>query len=148
MEQEIKLIIGIAILWGAGLVVFFFFIIRRNMRLRKKEKEKKIAAGLEARTPADFKRGQVYQMAVASRSHVTVPYYVIVMNTGEDFIETGIPDHHNCMIKYPSPEWNYHIPRMKYIGSRPEHKLLTFKQKGLLIIPDGGTIDMRKRRYT
>jgi hypothetical protein len=58
--------------------------------------------------PSDFKKGEVYRMAVASRSHVKKPYYVIINDTGRGFIETYIlsstpgkfPDHGKKLSQY------------------------------------------------
>lgn len=80
--------------------------------------------------PHDFKKGEVYKMNVASRSHVKSPYYVIIKKVGKDFIVTDIPGHHSLIIN--EDNWDYHIPRMKLIGSNPFNKLLIYNQKNLI----------------
>ncbi len=79
--------------------------------------------------PIDFMIGSIYKMQVASRSHVKNPYYVIISNVGVDFIETDIPNHHSLKINYPSPEWEYHIPRMILMSNSYENMQLIHKQK-------------------
>jgi hypothetical protein len=82
--------------------------------------------------PSDFKTSQVYRMNVASRSHVKSPYYVCIKLVGKDFIETYIPGEHSLRINYPSEEWNYHIPRMEFIGDNEESRNLLFNQGNLI----------------
>lgn len=65
--------------------------------------------------PSDFKKGEVYRMAVASRSHVTEPYNVIINDVGDNFIETYVPDKHLLRIEYPSLQWDYQTARMTFI---------------------------------
>jgi len=62
--------------------------------------------------PTDFKIGEIYKMAVASRSHVTKPYFVIIKDVGVDYIETYIPGNHSLRIDYPSGTWYYQTARM------------------------------------
>lgn len=56
-----------------------------------------------------------YRMAVASRSHVTEPYNVIINDVGDNFIETYVPDKHLLRIEYPSLQWDYQTARMTFI---------------------------------
>ncbi len=72
---------------------------------------------LESLTPQDFKKGEVYRMAVASRSHVKKPYYVLIKDVGDDYIETYIPNRNSNKINFHSAEWDYHIPRMTLINA-------------------------------
>jgi hypothetical protein len=66
--------------------------------------------------PSDFKKGEVYRMAVAKWSHVTEPYHVIINDVGSDFIETYIPGKHSLRIEYPSPTWDYQTERMTFVN--------------------------------
>lgn len=86
-------------------------------------------------TPKDFKVGDVYKMSVASRSHVKSPYYVIIKQVTEDFIETDIPGEHSLRIRFGSPEWSYHIPRMTRIGNDAKSVKLIKGQKNLFKNP-------------
>lgn len=74
--------------------------------------------------PSDFKINEVYEMS--SGYHTSKPYYVLIDDIEDDFIETTIPHKHSLKIMYNSFEWKYHIPRMTYIGviSNPEIKKL------------------------
>lgn len=78
-----------------------------------------------------FKVGEVYKMAVGSRSHVTEPYYVIIKYVGEDYIVTYIPGKQSVRISFDN-NWEYHIPRMTYIGNDEYSVKLLYNQKGLL----------------
>ena len=87
-------------------------------------------------------------MAVASRSHVRSPYYVIIKSVGKDFIETEIPGHNSLKItgddgRGPSlGNWDYHIPRMSLIGSGPGVEKLLYNQKNL--VPEKPTSFIKK----
>ena len=82
--------------------------------------------------PSDFKVGEVYKMDVARRSHVKHPYYVIIDAVDDYFIVTKIPEKDCLQIKYSSPEWDYHIPRMTLIGSDSNAKKLIHNQPNLI----------------
>ncbi len=83
--------------------------------------------------PSDFNIGEVYKMAVASRSHVKKPYYVIIKNKNKHSIQTNIPHRHSLIIKYISPEWDYHIPRMTFVGNDDKsRKLVTDPANGVI----------------
>lgn len=82
--------------------------------------------------PLDFMTGEIYQMAVTSRSHVKKPYYVIIKKVTPWSITTDIPGYHSLEIPYGSEMWKYHIPRMKYIGSNKKSKQLIYNQKTLI----------------
>ena len=82
--------------------------------------------------PSDFKEGEIWQFGVASRSHVKKPYYVIIKSVGNDFIETSVPGRHSLKIALGSPEWKYHIPRMKFVSDYSEDKsVLLYNQQSL-----------------
>lgn len=81
---------------------------------------------------SSFKKGDVYKMKVASRSHVKKPYYVIIEVVNDDAIVTTIPGFHSLCIQLNSPEWEYHIPRMKLVGNSEEDKKLLYNQKHLI----------------
>lgn len=66
--------------------------------------------------PSDFKKGEMYKMAIGSRSHVIEPYHVIINDVGFDFIEIYIPNKHSLKIKYPSLQWDYQTARMTFVG--------------------------------
>lgn len=85
-----------------------------------------------SKTPSDFKKGEVYKMAVASDSHVKSPYYVVINDVGKNFIVTDIPYKHTVKIKYPSYEWDYHIPRMTLAGNWEEDRKLLYNQNNLI----------------
>lgn len=85
---------------------------------------------------SDFKVGQVYKINVASRSHVTQPYYVEILEVNNSFIDkinssyyivTGIPSGHTLKIT-PDNNWDYHIPRMTYMGTKEQCKYLINNQ--------------------
>ncbi len=79
----------------------------------------------------DFQVGQVYKMKVAKESHVKRPYYVIVSEVGDDHITTKIPFEHSLKIT-KGLSWDYHIPRMKLMGSGIKERRLLYFQKGLV----------------
>lgn len=73
--------------------------------------------------PSDFMAGHLYEMS--SGYHTIRPYYVQVIEIGEDYIITDIPDHHSLKIKI-GENWDYHIERFTYIGklNNSNHHLL------------------------
>lgn len=77
---------------------------------------------------SQFRKGQIYKMNPASRSHVDKPYYIEILKTGFNFIITNIPEYHSLKIEYPSFKWDYHIPRMEYIGDDSEARKLIYNQ--------------------
>ncbi len=77
-----------------------------------------------------FKVGQIYLMAVGPRSHVKSPYYVEIIEVGKDYIVTNIPGEHALEIE-KNNNWDYHIPRMEYVGTKSTHGHLLLDQKGL-----------------
>ena len=81
------------------------------------------------KTPGDFTAGSIYKMAVAKDSHVKKPYYVMIYELGKDYIKTSIPGKHELEIKFGTYEWNYHIPRMTFIGEYDKSKHLLNNQK-------------------
>lgn len=83
------------------------------------------------KTPKNFSVGEVYEMFPASRSHVTTSYYIEIIEVGSDYIITSIPEYHSLKISY-SNNWDYQIPRMKYIGTGIEFRHLLFNQHGLM----------------
>lgn len=74
-----------------------------------------------------FKVGQIYKMHVAHASHVLNPYYVEIVEVGPDYIVTNIPDKHSLRITKHS-NWDYHIPRMVYMGMKATHGHLLLNQ--------------------
>ena len=82
--------------------------------------------------PSDFKIGEVYEMRPARRSHVRRSYYVIINDVSNDRIETYIPDKHALEILHRSPEWEYHIPRMRFVGTDAKSRGLVLNQDFLL----------------
>lgn len=118
---------AIGVLFFAFLFVAWTYLVV-SYRIKKWFTKKYPKEGTN-KTPADFKRNEIYKMAVASRSHVTKPYYVIIISTGPDFIATYIPHRDSFRIKYPSPEWDYHIPRMTYVKTSNENDPLLHNQK-------------------
>lgn len=112
---------AIGVLFFTGLfLTYIFLVIRKRIKDRFHKEPKK---------PSDFKVNQIYKMAVAKRSHVTKPYYVIIVLTGPDFIETYIPGQHSLRITYPSDGWDYHIPRMTYVKTSDKNDILLHHQK-------------------
>lgn len=81
--------------------------------------------------PYNFKKGEVYKMDVAERSSVKHPYYVIIKDVGIDFIVTDIPGKHSLKITKGN-NWDYHTPRMTFIGSDKLSKELIYNQKNLI----------------
>lgn len=92
------------------------------------------SASIEAynRSPRDFEEGEVYEFSVAERSHVKKPYYVIIEDVGDDFIQTHVPDGHSLKINHNSYEWGYHIPRMRFIGDDEESRKLIYNQPNII----------------
>ena len=74
--------------------------------------------------PSDFTIGDIYKMNVASRSHVLKPYYVIIKNVTDYYIETLVPGEHSLKIHINTFEWGYHIPRMERIIGYKNGKIL------------------------
>lgn len=64
------------------------------------------------RLPSDFKIGHLYQMSPGY--HTRKPYYVQVIEIGEDYIVTDIPERHSTKIKM-GENWDYHIRRFTHI---------------------------------
>lgn len=117
---------------GDAIGVMFFAILIASwivLAIRQRIKKWFGKKPLAKKTPADFRRNQIYKMAVASRSHVTKPYYVIILTTGPNHIATYIPGQHSLRINYPSDEWDYHIPRMTYVKTSDENDILLHHQK-------------------
>lgn len=79
----------------------------------------------------EFKEGQIYKMNVSTRSHVKAPYYVEIIETTSNFIVTNIPNMHSLKIE-KGINWDYHIPRMEYIGEKETHGHLILNQKNLI----------------
>ncbi len=75
----------------------------------------------------EFIVGEVYKMNVASRSHVTKPYYVIIEEVGKNYIITNIPNEHSLIISKDT-NWDYQVPRMDYVGCDEESKKLLYNQ--------------------
>lgn len=82
-------------------------------------------------SPYSFKVGEIYKMSVASRSHVKSPYYVEITEVGNDYIKTNIPGNHSTKIKI-GENWDYHILRMRFVGSDSLSKKLIYNQKNLI----------------
>lgn len=70
-----------------------------------------------------FQAGQIFKMNVAARSHVNHPYYVEIIEVGENYIVTNIPGEHSLKItkEGTNPNWSYHIPRMVYVGDKKDY---------------------------
>lgn len=94
---------------------------------KKEPKEKRKADNV----PSDFKINEVYKMDAGY--HTKKPYYILIEDIGEDFIQTTIPDKHSFKIMQSSYEWKYHIPRMMYMGTihNDELKKLVYNQHHL-----------------
>lgn len=78
--------------------------------------------------PTDFKVGEIYKMKVASRSHVKKPYYVQIIEVGDDFIKTNIPNKHSLKICKGNGNWEYQTERMEKVGTIKTHLNLLFNQ--------------------
>lgn len=65
-------------------------------------------------TPADFILNGIYKIVPGERSYERKSYYVEVIEIGNDFIVTNIPDKHSLIIQ--GPNWEYQTNRMTYIG--------------------------------
>lgn len=83
-----------------------------------------------------FAAGQILKMDVASRSHVSQPYYVEVLEynpyakDGEVKMVTNIPGKHSCKMIVGS-NWEYHLPRMTVVGMKEKYGHLLNNQKFL-----------------
>lgn len=99
-----------------------------NWFKKKKEEIKKVLPKT-LKTPSDFRIGEVYRMAVAERSHETQPYYIEIKDVEIDFIETNIPERHSLKIYYGSPEWDYRVSRMTYVGNDKKSRIFLYGQK-------------------
>ena len=78
-----------------------------------------------------FKVGQIYKMNPASRSQVKQPYYVEIIEVGEDYIITNIPERHSLKISYGN-NWDYHYPRFEYVGMKDVMGYLLWNQPNIL----------------
>ena len=84
-----------------------------------------------------FREGQILKMAVASRSHVRHPYYVLVTYYNENAIigeikmTTTIPGEHSLNMIVGS-NWEYHRPRMTIMGTNATHGYLLKNQLSLV----------------
>lgn len=80
---------------------------------------------------ADFCKGQIWKMLPTDRSHVTKPYYVEILEVSDGRIVTNIPGEHSLEITKhgKNPNWDYHIKRMVFEGSREEYGKLIFNQQ-------------------
>lgn len=78
--------------------------------------------------PKDFKIGEVYKMKVGSHSHVKHPYFVEIIDVDEKSITTNIPGEHSLNIEL-GKNWEYHIPRMEFVGTISSHPHLLLNQK-------------------
>lgn len=72
--------------------------------------------------------GAIIKMDPASRSHAKSFYYVEILTVGEDKIVTNIPGEHSLEITKDN-NWDYHLPRMKYIGDKEQYGYLLLNQK-------------------
>lgn len=70
-----------------------------------------------------IKVGDVLKFGVASRSHVSKPYFVEVIAVDSDSITTSIPHLHSTKIP---KNMRYHSNRAKYIGTIKENKNLVY----------------------
>lgn len=77
----------------------------------------------------DVRVGDILRFNVTRRSHEDKPYYVKVVRFTKEELVTTIPGKHTLEIEYGTPEWNYHIPRIEYIGSFAEFGHLLHGQK-------------------
>lgn len=69
-------------------------------------------------------------MSVGSRSHVKVPYFVEIVDVGDDYITTSIPGKHE--LKIDKGNWDYQTSRMTYVGTKEQYGQLLYNQEGLL----------------
>lgn len=82
---------------------------------------------------SEFKKGDIIKMAVASRSHVIAPYYVLILEynanakDGEIKMITEIPGKHSLQMVVGS-NWEYHYPRMTKVGTLQTHAHLLLNQ--------------------
>lgn len=72
--------------------------------------------------------GAIVRMGLASRSHVSSFYFVEILEVNDDKIVTNIPGKHSLVISKDN-NWDYHIPRMKYIGHKAQYGYLIMNQK-------------------
>ncbi len=84
---------------------------------------------MRTRQPSDFIKGEVYQMAVANESHITKPYYILIDDVGKIFIKITIPEKGSLKIYEDTLAWDYHTPRMTFIGADNISKQLIYNQK-------------------
>lgn len=101
---------------------------KRHNTFDMKKKITNILLGKTVSNPKDFKVGHVYKMAVAERSYVAEPYYVIVLEIGKDFVITEVPKEHRLKI-VKGNNWKYHIGRFTYIGNDQKSMDLLYNQK-------------------
>lgn len=76
-----------------------------------------------------FIAGHIYKVNVASRSHVTKPYYCEVISYDGHTLITNIPDQHRFTIEKDTFEWDYHTPRFEHIGDKETYGHLIYNQK-------------------
>ena len=77
-----------------------------------------------------FQKDDILKVEVGIRSHVTKPYYVLVVHGGATFFETTIPGVSNRSWDMESPEWSYyHCNRCKKVGTFKTHGHLLYNQE-------------------
>jgi len=72
--------------------------------------------------------GAIVKMDVGLRSHVQSFYYVEIIEITPGKIVTNIPDEHSVEITKDN-NWDYHLPRMTYIGDKSQYGYLILHQK-------------------
>lgn len=79
-----------------------------------------------------FEKDDILEVAVASRSHVVRPYYVLVISGGSG-LETHIPGLFKRSWHVGDQTWhNYHKSRLKKVGTFKTHSHLLYNQEVIL----------------
>jgi len=114
------------------LIVAFAFLYTWHTVPPSKDKIKLFGKIIKGSTM--YYSGDIIKMDVASRSHVTEPYYVFCeeynphAKEGEVKMVTSIPGRYKIKM-YVGSNWEYHSPRMTKIGTIFSHGYLLENQK-------------------
>ena len=95
------------------------------MRLFKKKEQ------LELK---DIKVGDILKFT--NGYHIKKAYYAEVIEVGDQYFITSIPDYHTLKISLDN-NWEYHSKRMEYMGIKSQNDFLLYNQTGLKKNPYG-----------
>lgn len=91
---------------------------------------------------AKIQVGAVLMFRPTEWSHEVSPYYVVVVEKGEDYFITAIPEKHELIVR--DSNFNYHLDRCKIVGNLKTHGSLLYNQKLIARCSSGGHNAARK----